>query len=190
MYSALKGRFHCTHRHASNRLVTARSATDKSALGLSVGSAGSLIQATLPSSLPSRRGPQDAAPFVSTDNRTNEHHSALSHDSSSSSSSTFSAYTAQQWSPAYRRNAWFSSIILLKPNYRFMAFMNLSRLWQRFLDVTQRSRPENLPNCTTPLHHDAYDTRFITTPHNKNPNPQSSSCTAVRMDQHFALQLK
>ena len=186
MYSGRKGRFHCTHRHASNRLVTARSATDKSALGLSVGSAGSLIQATLPSSLPTRRGPQDAAPFVSTDNRTNEHHSALSHDSSSS---TFSAYTAQQWSPAYRTHAWFSSIILLKPNYRHTAFMKLSRLRQRFLDVTQYSRQENLPNYMTSLHHDAYNTRFITTPHNKNHNPQSSSCTEVRMDQHFALQL-
>ena len=167
MYSALKGRFHCTHRHASNRLVTARSATDKSALGLSVGSAGSLIQATLPSSVPTRRGPQDAAPFVSTDNRTNEHHSALSHHSSS----TFSAYTAQQCSPAYRRHAWFSSIILLKPNYTLMAFMTLSRLWKRFLDVKQCTRPENLPNYTTPLHDDAYhDTRFITTPRNKNPS--------------------
>jgi hypothetical protein len=187
VYSGLKGQFHCTHRHASNRLVTARSATDKSALGLSVGSAGSLIQATLPSSLPPRRGPQDAAPFVSTDNRTNEHHSALSHDSSSSSSSTFSSYTAQQWNPAYRRHAWFSSITLLKPKYRLTEFMKLSRLWQRFLDVTQCS---TLPNYTTSLHHDAYDTTFITTPHNKNPNPQSSRCTAVRMDQHFALQLK
>ena len=41
------GSFNSRHSHAANRLVTARSATDKSALGLSVGSAGSLIQATL-----------------------------------------------------------------------------------------------------------------------------------------------
>jgi hypothetical protein len=74
--------YHSLHGHASNRLVTARSATDKSALGLSVGSAGSLIQATLHSSPSDRRGPQDAAPFVSTDNKTNEHHSPLSQKSS------------------------------------------------------------------------------------------------------------